>query len=128
MENGPCQCSSNCNVPRDELTFSFREGTVWNSLKLFRTVWYCLEQFRTVWYCLVLFGTVSMENGPCQCSSNIVRDLHAKHFSCKTTKTPFLDLFGPSSPDSGLARIFFIKRFLVMDSLYKLYTRNHMNR
>ena len=70
---------TNCNVPRDELTFrSFREGTdwnrwvlfgtVWNSLKLFRTVWYCLvlfgtvwyclEQFRTVWYCLVLFGTV----------------------------------------------------------------------
>ena len=60
--------------------------------------------------------------GPCQCSSNIVRDLHAKHFSCKMTKTPFLDLFGPSSPDSGLARIFFIKRFLVMDSLYKYVT------
>ena len=60
---------TNCNVPRDELTFrSFREGTdwnrwvlfgtVWNNLKLFRTVWYCLEQFRTVWYCLVLLGTV----------------------------------------------------------------------
>ena len=39
--------------------------------------------------------------------------------SNEMTKTPFLDLFGPSSPDSGLARIFFIKRFLVMDSLYK---------
>ena len=38
----------------------------------------------------------------------------------KMTKTPFLDLFGPSSPDFGPARFFSQNRALSLCSIYRV--------
>ena len=42
--------------------------------------------------------------------------------SSKTTKTPFLDLFGPYGPDFGPARFLFQNRALSFCSIYQVET------